>query len=295
MIGVHGLMERVPWHLLNLTGVWLGDQADENLASLSSQSRRPSPQLATASQGSPDSQSASCPAEPEHSSTIPSHQGISHDGNKISRQQPIWPDDSSIEEDDTWGVVDPSEPWVDDDYHCRPQPQTAQPPPTARRRHSSPSQRQESVCRDHDDASTVFIESDDSEIQWEGNNQSVDYIIPFDGTIRHETYPFERDYPNAAPLLRYIFSLPQAQRGAIMVRAIRGCATTTLGDVARHLDQAVMVGRVVINGSVVRAQDLATLLQERWTDWSPDLLEEMWDTVATLDGRTTVRRGERRR
>ncbi|KAL6868821.1 hypothetical protein ACO1O0_000142 [Amphichorda felina] len=252
-----------------------------------SQTRSSSPEVAAPSQRIPETQATSRPANPVDPSAIPSHQGVNHDEGEISSQESIPLDDSISEEDDTWGVVDPSEPWVGDNYsrHSRP-----------RASHSTPMATglsQESVHLDHDDLETVFIDSDDSDIGWEGENQPVDYNLPFDHPIRHETYPFEQDYPNAAPILRYIFALPQARRGAVIVRAMRGQTTTTLAEVARHLEQAVVMGRVVVNGTVVRAQDLAIRLQERWAFWRPVLLEEIWDMAATFDGRTTVRRDGR--
>lgn len=141
---------------------------------------------------------------------------------------------------------------------------------------------------DADEPDTIVVDSDNPDLQWDGT--SFDYHVPFGEPILHETYPFERDYPNAAPLLRDIFALPRAQQASVFARAMHSRAAATLSDVSEHLDRAAVLGRVVMDGVRPEARELATLVEERWGRWPTGMFDMVWDFMTALDGRTRVQR-----
>lgn len=122
-----------------------------------------------------------------------------------------------------------------------------------------------------DDHNSVLVDSDDHDLNWVPRH--LDYEVPIRAELLHETYPFERDYPNAAPILRQLFAMPSVQVASALTRIVRGGSAATLDAFYNHAEQAVVSGRLVADDAIAQLQCVRhifgvsmALSRSRWND-----------------------------
>lgn len=108
-----------------------------------------------------------------------------------------------------------------------------------------------------------------------------DYVAIF-GHLPVETYRFEQEYPQLAPLIRLIHNIPSSLRTTFLSRMVRGEVQIDYAEVASSAEAFV---RQVLEAQV-RAQDgardLAAFVQHNSRDWATQLAELLRDTGTAL-------------
>lgn len=195
------------------------------------------------------------------------------------------PLDSPIpsDEDETWDVIECFEPWEEDGCGT-PLPGL----PSAQRLHvaeSPPANNtpQETVGFDSEASDTVFIDSD--EATWD--HGSFDYDGFLDGPLQQETYAFERDRPNLAPLIRWLGQTEEFGPYTPMTRAVHlaeAAARERLPVYLERLDQATQVAREISREVLdilrIEMQVLAHIAEERWSELNRSMLGRMLEAIS---------------
>jgi hypothetical protein len=108
-----------------------------------------------------------------------------------------------------------------------------------------------------------------------------DYVAIF-GHLPVETYRFEQEYSQLAPLIRLIHNIPSSLRTTFLSRMVRGEVQIDYAEVASSAEAFV---RQVLEAQV-RAQDgardLAAFVQHNSRDWATQLADLLRDTGTTL-------------
>lgn len=203
-----------------------------------------------------------------------------------------------------WDEVDPAE--LGHPKHkaaakraCRTAPSAATNPTSAAITTRGIANGLEKLRFDDESDDTVLLSLSDQGLDWD--SEPFDYSTPF-GQLPHESYGFEEEWPNAAPILRHLASLSHSQRESIVGRFLhsrsicgssgscntssstgrnrrRSSSTSSSGTAvawrgfAAQLDNAIKNGKLVVNGAVVEAKGLKGTVEQRILDWGPALME----------------------
>jgi hypothetical protein len=251
---------------------------------------------------SPPQQDQDTQAAQQHPESI--HRAASHRQNRVIDGDEEGDDDdlaqmtisldspNPSDEDETWDVIERFEPWEEDDFG-RPLPRlpSAQriPLPESPPVSNTP---QETVEFDSEGSDTVFIDSD--EANWD--HGSFDYDGFLDGPLQQETYAFERDRPNLAPLIRWLRQIEEFGPYTPMTRAVyraEAAARERLPVYLEQLEQATElareVAREVLEVVRIETRELAHIAEQRWSELNNSMLGRMLEAIS--DGLAAMETG----
>lgn len=124
--------------------------------------------------------------------------------------------------------------------------------------------RREDPALQFDDKDAVFVGDSDSEE--ERKMAGHDYEFAYKETTKPECYAFETNHPNAAPLLRYLFTMPGMHIGGSIHRVMRLRVKSAIEKFSGTVEDALLAGRLVLDMKEVDGSELATAVDGRVTD-----------------------------